>query len=573
MELSHEFLKMILVLVSVALGCVVIQHLFRKDLERDQYYYLRDISLVAAWALCGIWTQDIMVKLVITAGVIAALVGFCQKVLKRWELRFVYLLIGFCLSLVGPRTAFLGLSHGEFFYLSTVSSVVLSTFWIGFFPILFQELDEIPGMGGSLMLLSWVLLALITAISSKGHLEALSIEIFALVLFLAFWSRHMNIYRRLDTPLASLWGTLLAGTSMLGASKGVAFSTVMFLPLGLFALPIIETSVSVFSAAFLPKPLGSMLLYRRLVNNGFDHPAAVYFVVATCAYIGTLIAFAQIYRNIPIVLFLGCIGVVGAVMFLKMHTHPIPRNTRRPLLWGVPIDNVSLNYALARVSSWATHNEGFQMIVTPDALALLLSRQNTPYRKIVQSAGLVLPDGVGLIWALKFLGTPVQARLAGVEFMEHLCRQASSEDCPVYFLGGKKGVAVKASQKMRERYPGLRVVGAQHGYYSCEEEGRILDDIKVSGAKIIFVGFGVPNQEIWMSKHLPELGIVGMGIGGSMDVLSGGLKRAPRTWQRVGLEWFYRVLQEPWRFKRAIKLPVFVFFVLLTRLGIISNND
>lgn len=574
MSLNYEFIKMLLVIFSVSGACLFIQYFFRKDLERDQYYYLKDISLIAAWAICGIWTQGSMVKLTITAGVVAALVGFCQKVMKRWELRFAYLAIGLALALSGPRIAFLGLPHGEFFYLSFFSSIVISTFWIGFFPILLQELDEIPGMGGVLLIVSWVLLVLVTALSAKGQSEALLMAICGLVLLLVFWSRHMNSYRRLGAPLAALWGTLLAGTSMLGVSKGIAFSTVMFLPLGFFALPILETSVSVLSAAFFPKPLGNMLLYRRLVNRGIDHPTAVYIVVATCGLIGGLIALLQLMDGgtTPLIA-LSFFLAVGLLCVWGVNGHSMDSGARRPVLWGVPVDNVSLNYALSRVSGWVTHLERAEMIVTPDALALLRSRKDERYKEIIRSAGLVLPDGTGLIWALRFLGNPVQSRLPGVDFMEQLCRQAAGEGWPVYFLGGKPGIAKKAAENLTLKYPGLRVVGVRDGYFGQEDEGALIDEIRDSQARLLFVGLGVPRQEYWLYDALPEIGnIIGMGVGGSMDVFSGELRRAPAVWQRCGMEWLYRLIQEPWRWRRVAKLPIFVLFVLLTRLRLLKEG-
>ena len=574
MSLNYEFIKMLMVILSVSGACLFIQHFFRRDLERDQYYYLKDISLIAAWAICGIWTQSPMVKLTITAGVLAALVGFCQKVMKRWELRFAYLLIGLALSLSGPRIAFLGLPHGEFFYLSFFPSVVISTFWIGFFPILLQELDEIPGMGGVLLIVSWVLLVLVTVLSAKGQSDALLMAIAGLVLLLVFWSRHMNSYRRLGAPLAALWGTLLAGTSMLGVSKGIAFSTVMFLPLGFFALPILETSVSVLSAAFFPKPLGNMLLYRRLVNKGVDHPTAVYIVVATCGLIGGLIALLQLTNGgLTPLIALSFFLAVALFFICKSQQHPMDSSVRRPVLWGVPVDNVSLNYALSRVNGWIAHSNKAVFIVTPDALALLLSRKDEKYKKIINAAGLILPDGTGLIWALRFLGTPVQSRLPGVEFMEHLCKQAAGEGYPVYFLGGKPGIAEKAAVKLTKKYPGLKVVGFHDGYFGKDKENDIIAEIKNTQARLLFVGFGVPRQEYWLYDTLPKIGnVIGMGVGGSMDVLSGELRRAPSLWQRCGMEWFYRLIQEPWRWRRAAKLPVFVFLVLMTRLGIIKKR-
>lgn len=567
-EVDPGYVRMSLVVAAILLMCAFTQRIFRKDLERDQYYYLRDISIMAAWALCGIWMQSAPMKLAITAGIIAGLVGFCQKVARNWDLRFCYLMIGLGVSILGPRITFVGLPQGEFLYLSGFSSILLSTLWIGLFPILFQAFDEIPGMGGCLLLVSWVLLAIVTAVSSKGLSEALVMSICGLALILVFWSRHVNVYRRLGTPLSALWGTLLAGSSMLGASKGVAFSTVMVLSLGLFVIPILETSLSVLSAAFSPKPLGNMIVYRKLVVKGIDHPTAVFLVTALCALCGASIATLQMgffdLGSLLLTLFLVAMGIyiVGA------RTRERDESTStRPSLWGVTVDNYSLDYALGRVGAWIAAQDAARMIVTPDALASLRSRRDKKYCRIVDKAALVLPDGSGLTWALRFLGTPVQEQIPGVEFMEHLCRQAASHGWPVYFLGGKPGIAKKAAAKISEKYPGLIISGYRDGYFPSSESDNICREIRNAGSALLFVALGVPKQEYWLSENLPQLGsVVGMGVGGSFDIHSGTLKRAPLRWRKLKLEWFYRMAQEPARWKRVAQLPAFVWLVFLKKL-------
>jgi N-acetylglucosaminyldiphosphoundecaprenol N-acetyl-beta-D-mannosaminyltransferase len=209
------------------------------------------------------------------------------------------------------------------------------------------------------------------------------------------------------------------------------------------------------------------------------------------------------------------------------------------------------------------------MIVTPDALACLRGRRDGKYSRIVGDAGLVLPDGSGLVWALRFLGFTIQERIPGVDFADNLCRIASGHGFSLYFLGGKPGIAVRAAERMSKKYPGLKVNGARSGYFKREENDEICREIRESGAQILLVGFGVPKQEYWLADNLGQLGgIVGMGVGGSFDVMSGRLKRAPATWRKFRLEWLYRTFQEPYRWRRIIKLPIFVVLVLLKRIGL-----
>lgn len=567
--LSSPYTRTIAVIAFVVLVSIIIQKVFRRDLENDQYYYLRDICIIASWAMCGIWTHSPQMKLMITAGVIAGLIGFCQKVVRAWDLRVCFLVIGFGVSLLGPRITFIGLPNGEFLYLSSMTTImILSTLWISFFPILFQEIDEIPGMGGGFLIVSWVMMTAVTAITSKSLSDALMMSVCGLSLIVVFWGRHINVYRRLGMPLSAMWGVLLGGTSMLGASKGVAFATVMILPLGLFAIPMIESSLSVISAAFFPKPLGNMILYRSIVSRGVEHPRAVFWVTALSGICGVSFAVLQ----------MGAIGAgslalsltliaLGLGIVLLRRRRPQQRSDSRPSLWGIVVDNFSLDYALGRVNGWLESGTSPHMIVTPDALAALRSRKDQKYAHIVQNAGLVLPDGTGLIWAFRFLGHQVQERIPGVEFVEHLSRLASAKGWPVYLFGAKEGIARLAADKLMEKYPGLKIAGCRNGYFEPEESDKIADEIRESGAKIVFVGFGVPKQEYWIYDNIEKMGnVAAIGIGGSFDVISGTIKRAPKRWQDMRLEWLYRALQDPSKWRRVMKLPLFVLLVLWRRI-------
>ncbi len=564
---SNIYLNTAVVVLFVAALCIFIQKFFKKYLESDQYYYLKDITLVGAWALCGIWAPEGPMRVTIAAGVVASCIGFCQKVSKGKNLRFLYFLVGLGFSLFGPRIAFIEFSKGEYYYLSYFASIAISTLWVGIFPIFFQEIDEIPGQCGLLLIVSWTLVSAIILSSSHNLHEASQICIAGAIFLLVFWSRHVHSYRRMTEPLTALWGTLFAGISILGVSKGVAFYALAFLPLGFYALPIAETIMGVISAATMALPTGNFVFYRKLINCGKDHVEAISIISRICAFTGALVALIQ-YRTIS------CIIIVLSTIFILLSTYVYSRYkfasgtknyNRRPELWGIVVDNISLNYALSQVQHWIATGSKAHIIVTPDALAALRSRTDEIYRRIVKNAGLVLPDGAGLISALKLIGTPIQERIPGVEFTEHLCARAAYEGWSIWFLGGEPGIAEKASQILCSRYVGLKVAGVSDGFFKAEETDALCAKIKDSGARILFVGLGVPKQEYWLEEHIEATGVsVGMGIGGSMDVLSGKLTRAPKIWQKVGMEWLYRVIQEPYRWRRIIKLPVFVFFALLT---------
>jgi len=149
---------------------------------------------------------------------------------------------------------------------------------------------------------------------------------------------------------------------------------------------------------------------------------------------------------------------------------------------------------------------------------------------------------------------------------------AAAEGWPVYLLGSKPSIVEKAAFELQRRFPDLTVAGFRDGYFD-EGDVSVIDEIRESGAKILFVAMGIPKQEIWVTENAERLGdLLAVGVGGAFDVVSGTLKRAPELLQKIGLEWFYRLLQEPWRWKRDLDLFVFVIKVLLTKTGLYRSR-
>ena len=168
-------------------------------------------------------------------------------------------------------------------------------------------------------------------------------------------------------------------------------------------------------------------------------------------------------------------------------------------------------------------------------------------------------DGAGVLWAAKVLDLPLRERVPGVDLTQAICEMAAREGYGVYFLGAAPGVAEKAAAVLRGRFPGLRVVGTHDGYFPPEEEERLVEEIRAARPDVLFVALGMPKQEQWIRKHQERLGVpVLMGVGGSFDVISGNLPRAPQWMQNFGLEWLYRVYLEPQRLPRLLALPRFV---------------
>ena len=163
--------------------------------------------------------------------------------------------------------------------------------------------------------------------------------------------------------------------------------------------------------------------------------------------------------------------------------------------------------------------------------------------------------------------------MTGVELVEHLCVRAAREGVPVYFLGSAEGVAADAAAILEVRFPGLIVAGLRNGFFSMEDEAAIAQEIRASGARLLFVGLGSPRQEMFLARNLAASGAgAGIGVGGSLDVLSGRVARAPRLWRRLGLEWLYRLVREPRRWRRQLALPYFVWLLALDRFGFVPKK-
>lgn len=228
---------------------------------------------------------------------------------------------------------------------------------------------------------------------------------------------------------------------------------------------------------------------------------------------------------------------------------------------GIRVDNIDMVQALCQVHKYAESQEP-RHIITLNAEILYTAAQNPELKEIIEGADMVTPDGSGIVWAAKTLGEPLTERVSGIDLMTEICRQAAPNHWRIYLLGGAPGVAEACAGELEKRFPGLEIAGHHHGYFSQEEEGAVIEAINAARPSILFVALGAPKQEYWIIRHKAALNSrILMGVGGSLDVLSGQIKRAPLFFQKMGLEWLWRLLRQPWRIKRMSALPKFVWAV------------
>jgi N-acetylglucosaminyldiphosphoundecaprenol N-acetyl-beta-D-mannosaminyltransferase len=240
----------------------------------------------------------------------------------------------------------------------------------------------------------------------------------------------------------------------------------------------------------------------------------------------------------------------------------------RQYLLDLPVDPLPLAEAVARAeAAIRAHQVGTPLvpmqIVTLNAEMAMQARASSALADVIRQCGLVVPDGSGVVWALKRRGTSV-TKVAGVELVDALAARAAQTGFRLYLLGAKPGVAAEAGAKLAERHPGLVIAGARDGYFGPDDEPALIAEIRAANVDILLVALGVPRQELWIAQQQAALDVpVAMGVGGSLDVFAGRVRRAPLTFQRLHLEWLYRLVQEPWRFQRMrATLPAFVGEVL-----------
>jgi N-acetylglucosaminyldiphosphoundecaprenol N-acetyl-beta-D-mannosaminyltransferase len=238
-----------------------------------------------------------------------------------------------------------------------------------------------------------------------------------------------------------------------------------------------------------------------------------------------------------------------------------------PKILGYPVNTLSLAEGLALAEEALRTRRALQ-VVTLNPEMIMQGEQDPELGQILRTAELVLPDGAGVVWALRRSGYPQVRRLPGIEFSEQLLALADKHQYRVALIGAQQDVLDRAAENLKRRYPGMQLVYTHHGFFNAaQEEQAVLADCIAADPQIVLVALGVPRQEKFIARNRERFqGAVFVGVGGSLDVWSGIKQRAPEIFLRLNLEWLYRITSEPWRIKRTYKsLPLFVVKVLLNR--------
>jgi N-acetylglucosaminyldiphosphoundecaprenol N-acetyl-beta-D-mannosaminyltransferase len=365
-------------------------------------------------------------------------------------------------------------------------------------------------------------------------------------------------------------GFTLGALTIVGMLKNTAFLLVG-VPLLALGIPVGETTyAAIYGGRQLRLALGEHreLLHEALLRGGLSPRRTVLLFQVATAYLCALALLLVLLVQVTFVakLALLAVGLIGGfvVFFMGSRIASTPRETGEDHvdMLGVPITRINMEQTLDRVEEFI-HERSPHLIITSDGTSIVRAQEDAEYHDIVRGADLVTADGRGVVWMARVLGLAVTDRVPGVDMMARLCEVAAQKGYSVYLIGAQPGVAAEAAEVMQTRYPGLKVAGTQHGYFGPEEEPGVVQAIAAAAPDILFVAFGAPRQEKWIRRHQEAIGAsVAIGVGGSFDVFAGRVKRAPAWMQRAGLEWLYRALREPKRFRRLGALPRLVVMTL-----------
>lgn len=248
-------------------------------------------------------------------------------------------------------------------------------------------------------------------------------------------------------------------------------------------------------------------------------------------------------------------------MVTQQHLAESPRVS----ILGIPVDRVTMDEALARIDGFVADG-GPHLVVTADSSGIVAAQTDAFFKDLLLHADLVTPDSVGILWAAKRQGMPIEARVSGVDLVDALCARSADKGYRIFFLGAEPGVAEMAAERLRLRHPGCRIVGARHGYFPPESDEVVAREVAEAKPDILFVAMGIPRQEKFILATQEIIGAkVAMGVGGSLDVFSGRTRRAPRLFQRMKLEWLWRLMLNPRKYQKVRALPQFVWMVLRSR--------
>ncbi|TDF97533.1 WecB/TagA/CpsF family glycosyltransferase [Paenibacillus piri] len=236
-------------------------------------------------------------------------------------------------------------------------------------------------------------------------------------------------------------------------------------------------------------------------------------------------------------------------------------------IMGVPFSKLNLQQTLEKLANRIDkQDDGLFHLITANPEIVMMAGQDDELKSIIGRAGMITADGIGVVMAAKWQGEPLEERVTGFDIFTGLLKSGNEKGYSVYLLGADEETNRKSAEVIAKQYPGVRIVGRQNGFFGKDEEAGVVAAIREAKPDILVVAMGAPYSEKWIYRYKSELQAkIAFGIGGSLDVLAGKVKRAPVIWQNLHLEWLYRLLAQPSRWRRQLVLPKFALRVLFGR--------
>jgi len=241
---------------------------------------------------------------------------------------------------------------------------------------------------------------------------------------------------------------------------------------------------------------------------------------------------------------------------------------------GIPIDAATFDSLLESMAGWIAEGTRVYQICTVSPEFVMIAQDDPEFMRVLRSADLCAADGVGLLFAARYLGRPLPERVTGSDGVPRIAERAARDGWKLFLLGARPGVAEQAAARLITQYPGLTIVGTYAGSPDPNENDSLLERVNASGADILFVAYGAPQQDLWIARNRERLNVrVAMGVGGTFDFIAGVVPRAPQWMRQFALEWAYRLYQQPWRWRRMLRLPRFVWAVVWHRQHALHQDE
>lgn len=512
-------------------------------------------TLIGILAFAGLTNVSRDFKSIILVSIVLALFGFIRDIRK--------------VSNQGLM-AFILLIYLTFFYLIGLPTkqLLFATAWSGLIFVCLKIAALVYEM--PFILTATSSLTMLVFLSQNSH-SAESILLTWSVLSCAIvFLLHSSTGKRALTGSSGLLASgFLLSTISVFENSGKLMLFGLFLPSMVILFPTALISF-VIVASYFGNRLHDQSKPARLFNWSLEREKMVVFsgLIFLCLnFLGILVEFkAPLYGYLALFTLLIAALTGFFRTFARKEANAFEPKENIEIL-GVKIAPVTPDEVIARIYNHITDksDRGMLHVVTADSLALLRNLEEERFKNVLSRAELVIPDGAGIVWASDFIGTPLPARVPGVALVSSLCQHCEENGFKVFFLGGKPGILEQAVKKIQEKSPDLKIAGIRHGYFQPEsaEEDAIMEQIVTSEADVVFVALGVPRQEWFISRFRPAAGkCVAIGVGGSFDVISETLPRAPIWMQRFAIEWLFRLWLEPFRIGRILKIPLFVLQIL-----------